>query len=424
MNLRFALLLCVATPALAQTTAPAMPTQVIDPADAVLPPLAAVSDALDNSPSVREAAARVDAARGHAGVLSAGPHEFTATGSYVRRRVTGETTYNEFDVTVLKPFRLPGKASLDRAAGGYEIKAARNMFADARHQAALTLSGQWFDWVAAHERVTIAQRSILVQQRISAGIALQVRYKDASRLDADRATLELETARSELADATGAEAAAAAMLRATYPTLELPDEIPLPQPIRASATDLAGWRDDILGDSHEIRAAEATAQQYHALAERARLERHADPSVGGRAFSERGGLEVGVGVVGVVPFGGRFRKPALDQAIGEAGAADQSLARVRREILATADTDLVQARTGYALLESAQRAVTAARAAMAKLEDGRKLGGVDLSELLYAQRQLRDAEKIEAEARARAARAVAKLRIDAHRLWAPAEADE
>ncbi len=54
---------------------------------------------------------------------------------------------------------------------------------------------------------------------------------------------------------------------------------------------------------------------------------------------------------------------------------------------------------------------------MAQLCEGYQFGHVDLAELLYAERQAKDAMLAESMARADALRAEAKLRIDAHELW-------
>src|SRR3546814_2908300 len=79
-----------------------------------LPPVEKVAEALDNHPSVAAARARVDAARADRDMLAKGSHEIAVAGSYVRRSVDREGGYDEFDATISRPFRLPGKAALDR----------------------------------------------------------------------------------------------------------------------------------------------------------------------------------------------------------------------------------------------------------------------------------------------------------------------
>src|SRR3546814_14214396 len=82
-------------------------------------------------------------------MLAKGTHEIAVTGSYVRRSVDREGGYDEFDATIARPFRLPGKAALDREAGALGIEVAENRMEDARHQTALLLSGYWHDWLVA-----------------------------------------------------------------------------------------------------------------------------------------------------------------------------------------------------------------------------------------------------------------------------------
>ncbi|MFX8949770.1 TolC family protein, partial [Acinetobacter baumannii] len=72
--------------------------------------------------------------------------------------------------------------------------------------------------------------------------------------------------------------------------------------------------DRILGRSHEIAAAEALAAQAQAQADRARRDRLADPSLGVRVFSEKGGIERGGGVVFSMPLGGGYRRALADRA--------------------------------------------------------------------------------------------------------------
>src|SRR3546814_3480155 len=95
-----------------------------------LPPVEKVAEALDNHPSVAAARARVDAARADRDMLAKGSHEIAVAGSYVRRSVDREGGYDEFDATISRPFRLPGKAALDREAGALGIEVAENRMED------------------------------------------------------------------------------------------------------------------------------------------------------------------------------------------------------------------------------------------------------------------------------------------------------
>ena len=392
-----------------------------------LPALASVNATLDGIPSVIAARARLEAARAHARQLAVGSYEITAEANYDRRfiRAPGnDYSVNELNLIANRAFRLPGKAALDRKAGYFEVIAAENTYADARHQVALTLASAWFDLVAANERAALLQRSVGAERELLRAVSLRVDYKDAAKLDADRAEVELGMVQGQYASAESDLARARAVLSGIYPSLiseVVPSATVLLTPTEATLTT---WRDRILADSHELRAAQAEYDRQAALASRARLNRIADPTLGGRVFTEQGGNEKGVGVQLSIPLGGRYRAAVADQSSAEATAALALLAQVRREVQVTADADLADARGQLAAYAISHRTVAAAQTATLRLEEGYRLGGVDLADLLYARRQQRDAELSEADARTKAARAVTKLRIDAHILWAAPDADE
>ena len=183
-------------------------------------------------------------------------------------------------------------------------------------------------------------------------------------------------------------------------------------------------RDLVVTRSHEIRAADGEAQRLAVLARRARLDRIADPSIGIRLFSERSGLERGAGIVASMPLGGGHRRAVADRASAEANAAAIDLEQVRRAITVIADIDLSDARTKFEAWQATYRSADSAVAAASRTERGYKLGAVDLSDLLYAARQANDARRAEINARAEAARALFKLRIDSHTIWAPADEND
>ncbi len=400
-----------------------------------LPALGSVDATLAGIPSVMAATARVQAAQAHAKQLGVGPYEITTHANYDRRFVrTPRDTFtsqpgssrsvNELNIIASRAFRLPGKAALDRKAGTYEVIAAQNNYADARHQVALALATAWFDLVSAGERVALLQRTVDEEQKLFRSVNLRVDYQDAAKLDSDRARLELGLAQGQLASALTDLAHARSVLAATYPTLIAQVVPPTTVLLTPDPAALLAWHDRVLADSHELRAAQAEYDRQATLAKRARLDRIADPTIGLRAFTEQGGLEKGVGLDLSIPLGGRYRAAVADQADALANEAVASLAQVHRIVQVTADTDLADAKGLLAAYTVNQQAVNAAREATARLQQGFRLGGVNLSDLLYARRQQRDAELAEADARVKAARAVTKLRIDAHILWAAPDPDD
>src|SRR5690606_22101126 len=181
-------------------------------------------EALDNHPTVMAAAARVEAARANGDMLRSGPHETTIAGSYIRRTIDREGGYDEFDATLSRPFRLPGKAALDRKSGALGVEVAENQMEDARHQAALMLSALWHDWLTAgsHYRNDLDTADSL--DAALTALRRRVQLRDASALDLDQALAALAQARAQVAASLSAREQARVMLRATFPEIPLPPD--------------------------------------------------------------------------------------------------------------------------------------------------------------------------------------------------------
>lgn len=384
-----------------------------------LPPVERVNEALDNHPTVKAASARVEAARAREGMLRKGSHEATIAGSYIRRTVEREGGYNEFDATLSRPFRLPGKTALDRKSGALGVEVAENQMEDARHQVALVLSELWHDWLTAGSHYRNDLDTVRSLEAALTALQRRVQLRDASALDLDQAAAALGQARSHVAASLSAREQARVILRATFPEIPLPVEpTELALPVLPSQ-DLEAMRRLVIERSHEIRAAEREAQRLAVTAQRVRADRVGDPSLGIRLFSERSGMERGAGVVVSVPLGGGYRRAAADEASAEANAARFEFANIERAIVALADADLSNARTRLEAWQSAQASAQSASIAVVRTERGYQLGQIDLVDLLYARRQANDARRSEIDARSEASRALLKLQIDSHSIWAP-----
>lgn len=385
-----------------------------------LPPPEMVAQALDDAPAVRTSVARIASAEASAEALRRSPYEVVVTGTALRRSVTGERVYNEFDGTISKPFRLPGKARLDGAAGTLGIEVAQNNAADARHQAAIMLSGLWHDWLLATELTRNDRQMIANYTAALAAVRRRMMLRDASALDVDQAQSALSLAEAQAAQSRSQVDRARVALLAHFPRIVLPAEAPPLSEPELPAEPLAQLRDLVVERSHEIRAADREAQRMATLSRRARLDRIADPSVGFRLFSERNGLERGAGIVASIPLGGGHRRALADKASADASAAQIDLEQVRRSIGVIADMDASDAATRFEAWQASRASSSSADAAAGRTARGYQLGAIDLSDLLYAQRQANDARRAEIAARAEAARAIFKLRIDSHTVWGPA----
>lgn len=386
-----------------------------------LPPADAVARALDSAPGVRASNARIDSAKASSQALRIGPYEVTISGSTLRRSVTGERDYSEFDGTVSRPFRLPGKARLDRKAGALGVEVAENNAEDARHQASLILSGLWHDWLLATELYRNDLKAVAIYRTAIAAVTRRMALRDAAALDVDQAQSALAAAEAQAAQSRSMIDRARIALSIEFPQIPLPVEAPGLSLPELPEQPLETLRKLVVERSHEIRAADREAQRMAVLAHRGQLDRIADPSVGFRLFSERDGLERGAGIVASMPLGGGHRRALADRASAEANAAAIDLEQVRRTIMVTADVDMSDASTTFDAWQATRRSAESAAAAAERTERGYKLGAIDLSDLLYAERQANEARRAEINVRAAAARALFKLRIDSHTIWAPTD---
>lgn len=399
-------LLCLAAPLLAEPVA----------SDG-LPDEAAVLGALEAHPGVAAARARVAAAQADSNARARGPHEFTFQGSYIRRTVDREGDFDEFDTQLTRPIRLPGKARLDRDIGGFGVDAAANRADDARHDAALLLAEHWYAWLGASAEADVDRQAVANYERDLAATRRRVELGDAALLETDQTGAALATARLMLEQSQGRARLARGRLAAQFPALPLAVEAPrIPAP-EIPAGGLARLRDLVPERSHEIAAAEAQARQSETLAERARRERVADPSVGVRLFSERSGAERGAGLLFSMPLGGGYRTAQASQAAAEANAARSEAELARFEVREEAEANFAEAEFRHTAWQRAHDALKAQMAALAKLRRGQELGEIDLSDLLLGERMVHDAFRAEASARVEAVRAITLLRINSHDLW-------
>lgn len=397
------LLVGAATSALAQTSD--------------LPPPELAARALDAQPTVEAATARIDAARAEGDALRIGPHELTGQGTVSRRTVDPGTRYAEYDVTVSRPFRLPGKAALDRKAGALGVDIAENRMEDVRHQAALVMGTLWYDWLLAAELHRNAERLVETQQALVKATEKRLNARDAARMDLEQAGAALAIAQAQMGDAAALRDRAHALLSVRFPDLPLPVVPPHILEPSVPTEGIARIRELIIERSHEIAAANGQAERQSILAERARADRMADPSLGVRLFSERGGEERGAGLFVSLPLGGGHRRALAREAEAQAGAARSELMAVEREINGNAAADIAEYRAREAAWQSSREAVSRSEQNALLAARGQQLGAIDLADRLYADRQANEARAQELTARAATARLILKLRIDSHMLW-------
>lgn len=382
-----------------------------------LPDAAAVLAALSDHPSVVASRARVEAARAEARAGAIGPQEVTFSGSYTRRSIDLAGDFDEFDVSLTRPFRLPGKGRLDRKIGEFGVIEAENMAEDTRHQAAIVLMGHWFDWLGAAAEARVDAQAVANYEMALASIRRRVELRDAAELDADQGAAALASARALAEQSAGRERVARGRLEGHFPALALPARAPAMPVPELPPGGLEPLRELVLANSHEIAAADAYASRMATTADRAARERTADPSVGLRLFSERGGEERGAGLVFSIPLGGGHRAALADQAVARSSSAQSEATLVRYNVREVADADFAEADYRLRSWQRAREGLDAQMAALGRLRRGNELGEIDLADLLQGERLVHDAFRTEGISRTEALRAITKLRIDSHELW-------
>jgi cobalt-zinc-cadmium efflux system outer membrane protein len=384
-----------------------------------LPPEELIREALDTHPDVLQAKARVQSASAIADARRAGPHEFLLNGEYVSRDARTDGQFHEWSAGVSRAFRLPGKANADRQIGDLGIDVADNGYEDARHQVALALKNYWLEWLAAEADYEIADAEVQSHEAQLSATERKVELGDAAMLEVDLVRAALAQVRMQMAQADRIRQEARASLRHNFPNLALPiaaPELPVPVEVFQEAS-LDDWRAAVIENSHEIRMAQSEAERQRWLAQRARLDRMADPTLGLRAFQERGGNESGLGFFFSIPVGGRLRNAESDALAAEAVAAELEARKIVRDVELLAEHDIIQVQMGLDGWRQSHTALEASGAALARMTRSVEVGESDLTELLVAQRQDFEVRRAEASARIAAHDAVLQLQIDSHRIW-------
>lgn len=401
--------------------AAATPAQPVLP----LPPDELVLRAIDATPEVQAATAGVVRAAAEARMRDAGSHELTLGATGQRRRVQGEATYPEWGLDVSRTLRLPGKARLDHEIGAQGEALARFRLEDAHHGAARRVLSAWTAWQRA--AVDLAAAGVLAEaaERDLAVVDRRVGLGEAARQEAVAAAAAAAQAGAARQRAQAEATRAELVMAGEFPTLVTPSR-PLPggyEPPELAGSD-ADWIAAIVSRSHEIDASRALLEQKRAESSRAQADRTPDPTVGVRALSEFGGRERAYGLVFSIPLAGSYRRGVAAAAAADAASAGAGLAATRRDVERDARIVVAAARTSRTIWASEQQALAAAAERARLAARAYALGEAGITELLAARRMEQEALQAEGRAVVDALEAVARVRIDAHELWAYPDEDE
>lgn len=382
-----------------------------------LPPRESVEAALAAHPMRQAADGEVAAARSEARRQAAGDYEWTLEGSYSSRDIAQEGRFDEFEVAASRPLRRPGKAALDKALGEAGYSSARQRSAMARRDLALELASLWMDWLEAEELARLQADRVANLALAREAAKGQRQAGSAAAIDVELASSAVAAAQADLERARGEADMAAASLDARFPELVRPPRAPVPGPPDPLGSLSVSPRDIASGDP-ELAFLDAEVRRLAVQARRARANLRPDPEVGVRAFSERGGDELGAGVFVAIPIGGAARSAASDRDTARAAAIAYEAAALRRSKQAEARQAIIAARTAFEAWQTVSGARNDSETVIERMRRGFKLGAYDLPALLVGEARHWQVARSEAEARLRAHRARIKLRVMAGDLWA------
>jgi outer membrane protein, heavy metal efflux system len=382
-----------------------------------LPPELNARAALEDSPQVRAAREQIGIAEARRGQLDAGPYEWTVGATGQQRKDAIGATYSEQSYELSRTLRWFGKAGLDRELGERTVVAGEHAFADAWHEAARAMLTGWFAWLQALESERLLASNVELLGRQLGAVQARVRTGDAPRLEESLAQAELDRVLAARIEAGLQVEESALALRHAFPELTLtPPGAPGAPELPTGPDD--AWTARILGHNHEIELAEAVHDQARIAAQRADRDRIADPAVALRFSNNFDGNDRVVGVAVSLPIGGARRGAAYSQALGEANVAGQRAREVRLKVEAEAARAVSAMRADYAkwqrLRDVAERSAANAEA----IARGYGLGEFTISEMLTARRSALDSTVAETTARLGASASIARLRLDAHEIWA------
>lgn len=386
----------------------------------VLPPEAGARRALEESPQIQASQEQVRMADARRRQLRAGTHEWTIGVTGQKRTDPAGVTFSEQSYELARGWRWLGKAGLDRALGEQAARVGEYAFGDAWHEAARALLAGWFDWLRAEQVVKVLEAQVAVLQEQLQKVQSRVRAGDAPRLEQSLAQTELDK---------GVAARLAARLRAGQSELELKRVFPalvllapavIDMPELLQGTD-AEWTKRILDHNHEVELARGQYEQARLAASRAARDRVADPTVALRYSNNLDGNDRLLGVVVTMPLGGARRSAEHAYALGAAGVAGQMLRETQLKVQAAAQNAVLAMRSTHAQWLKLHDVAEQSAASATAMERGYVLGEFTIAELLAARRLSLEAALTAETARLDALESAARLRLDAHEIWAVRE---
>jgi hypothetical protein len=353
----------------------------------------------------------------------AGPHEWQIAATQVQRTEVSGQRFDEQEYGLQRGLRWPWKSSVDRRLGTQERLVGALTFSDAWHEAGRSLLDMWFEWFGAEQAVKIAQAQLLSLQEQQRSVQRRVEAGDAAAVElqlADAETQRMQSARNDAA--LGAMRAREALAR-QFPALPLVLPEAMESPVALPGTD-AQWMEHITADNHELELAQSQAAAARLAAERAGLDRLADPTLALRYSDNLDGDRRLLGLTVTVPLGGAYRSADAALARSQSRAAEANVRLVTDAVNSDARAAISAARLSLRSWQDLTEAASRIRRAADAAARGYELGELDLSVTLAARRQALEAEQQPMMAHLTALHDHARVLLDSHQLWALPEGHE
>jgi outer membrane protein TolC len=397
-----------------------LPSLAAPNAQAYLPAEAVVKEALLASPGIQSARAQKEALNLRAQTLRTGSAEFTLRANLQQRRIpASQERLNEHTLSLERPVRLWGKSAVDGQLSDKTQALAEVAFNDAMHEASRELMKLWFTQVHA----ALAERH--AQQQVSSAAQIhqlaQARFKqgEIARMDLELSQAEVQRAQASQQIAQAELANAATALIGRYPGLPLSSS---QRTIQAQemgdfSESQATLKQLFLKENHELNMLRIEAERLQLWAERARLDRLPDPTVGVYSARDRGGAEQVTGLSLSMPLSGSVRQNAAQATLADAQAAADKVRRLQQQLSAEFDqwwTGFHSKRAASAQLQLA--ADTQTRAAD-KSRKAYALGEHSLFEMLMIARTAQEQQFAASRLQLEMLESLALLQLELHQIW-------
>lgn len=385
-----------------------------------LPAEAVVKEVLLTSPGIQSARAQKEALNLRAHTLRTGTAEFTLRANLQQRRVPlSQDRFNESTLSLERPVRLWGKSRVDGQLSDTTQLLAEIGFNDAMHEASRALMKLWF--IHAQAMLTHAQAQQQVRSVTQIFQLAQARFKqgEIARLDLDLAQAEQQRvqAAEQLSQAELANAATA--LQSRYPGLPLSS-----QALQIQMQELGDFeapqtslRQEFLKQNHELNWLRTEAERLQLWAERARLDRLPDPTLGVYSARERGGAEQVTGLILSMPLPGGARRDTAQATLADAQAAADKVRSLELQLSAEFDQIWQRFHSQRAAAAQLQGAANTQQRAAEKSRKAFSLGEYSLFEMLMIARAAHEQQFAASRMQLDMLESLALLQLELHQIW-------